>query len=408
MLISQCSTAFQMKNAKLLHSVWIDLEDHGEEPELPSIFPGLQDNRCVVRIPQDPKCVLTAASIDRFVTLTRMSTCKAPPCSQSFSPAGFSCNYKHIWTHTAPSLHYACFCRKHFQYPCIYTYQAIRLWYGYQLMIWMFQLLECTENASVTGSTVNIGTFLFCNYCRCTFTYWLSWCHWNEQSGQSPDPSLHACLEVLPEQPTDDEGQLGIAPLVVGRQQQKIIPFSLAVPVNIPIKLQEAMKFIVIGHYVGVFQSIICHLQNVIKRYSESFVGFIDRSGATFDFGLDITQHLPVQALSHPACSDDYESILQLMMEAILIAPNPEKNLATFLAYINLRVPESLKLLYRAGRMTICIYMVPALFFNFRFNATNRPQAVPSKWQLWCSPRIHWTTVKYKWQVHIATMHLLH
>lgn len=53
MFISQCSAAFQMKNAELLHSVWIDLGDHGEEPELPSISPGLQDNKCVVRIPQD-------------------------------------------------------------------------------------------------------------------------------------------------------------------------------------------------------------------------------------------------------------------------------------------------------------------------------------------------------------------
>ena len=170
----------------------------------------------------------------------------------------------------------------------------------------------------------------------------------NEQSGQSPDPSLHAYVEVRPEQPTDDDGQLGIAPLGVGRQQQNILPFSLAVSVNIPVKLQEALKFIVIGHYVDVFRSIICHLQIVINRYSESFVGFTGRGGVTFDFGLGITQHLPVQALSHPACSADYESILQLIMEAILIAPNPEKNLATFLAYPNLQVPESLKLLYRA------------------------------------------------------------
>ena len=170
----------------------------------------------------------------------------------------------------------------------------------------------------------------------------------NEQSGQSPDPSSHAYVDVRPEQPTDDEGQLEIAPLGVGRQQQKIIPFSLAVLVNIPVKLQEAMKFIVIGHYVDVFRSIYYHLENVIKSYSESFVGFIGGDGVTFDFGLGTTQYLPVQALSHLACSDEYESILQLIMEAILIAPNPEKNLATFLTYFNLRVPESLKLLYRA------------------------------------------------------------
>ena len=32
-----------MKNAKLLHGVWIDLEEHGEEVELLFISPGLQD-----------------------------------------------------------------------------------------------------------------------------------------------------------------------------------------------------------------------------------------------------------------------------------------------------------------------------------------------------------------------------
>ena len=33
---------------------------------------------------------------------------------EDFSPTGFSCNYTHFWRHTAPSLHYACYCRKHF------------------------------------------------------------------------------------------------------------------------------------------------------------------------------------------------------------------------------------------------------------------------------------------------------
>ena len=39
-----------MKNAKLLHGVWIDLEEHGEV-ELLLISPGLQDKRSVVSIP---------------------------------------------------------------------------------------------------------------------------------------------------------------------------------------------------------------------------------------------------------------------------------------------------------------------------------------------------------------------
>ena len=71
-----------------------------------------------------PKCVLMAANVDRVVTLTRMSTCgdcmwvamsrKPLLVCEVFSPAGFSCNYVCFWRHTAPSLHYARFCRKHF------------------------------------------------------------------------------------------------------------------------------------------------------------------------------------------------------------------------------------------------------------------------------------------------------
>ena len=157
-----------------------------------------------------------------------------------------------------------------------------------------------------------------------------------------------------PVQPTDDKGQLGIASAGVGRQQQRIIPFRLVAQVNIPVKLQEAMKLIVIGHYVDVFRSISCHLKNGIKRYarifSGPFTGFSEEDGIILDFGLGTKQHLPVQALNHSAFvrSDEYESIVQLIMDAILIAPNPEENLATFLEYPNLQVPESLQLLYRA------------------------------------------------------------
>ena len=169
-------------------------------------------------------------------------------------------------------------------------------------------------------------------------------------SEQSSDPSLHA--EVKPEQPTDDEGQLIVMPpICVSRQQQKVMPFSLVAPVNIPVKLKDAMKFIVIGHYVDVFRSIYCYFENVVKGHSRKpFTGFSEKEGIILDFGLGTKQHLPVQALNHPAFahSDEYESIVQLIMIAILIAPNPEKNLATFLKYHNVKVPESLELLYRA------------------------------------------------------------
>ena len=172
----------------------------------------------------------------------------------------------------------------------------------------------------------------------------------DDHSRQSPDPSLH----VKPDQPTDDEGQLGVASVGVGRQQQRIIPFSLVHPVNIPVKLQDALKFIVIGHYLDVFRSISCHLEIGVKRhariFSGPFTGFSEEDGIILDFGLGTKQHLPVQALNHSAFarSDEYESIVQLIMDAILIAPNPEKNLDTFLEYPHLQVPESLQLLYRA------------------------------------------------------------
>ena len=157
-----------------------------------------------------------------------------------------------------------------------------------------------------------------------------------------------------PVQPTDDKGQLGIASVGVGRQQQRIIPRRLVAPVNIPVNLKDAMKFIVIGHYVDVFRSISCHLKNGIERYarifSGPFTGFSEEDGIILDFGLGTKQHLPVQALTHPAFvrSDEYESIVQLIMDAILIAPNPEENLATFLDLEYLQVPKSLELLYRA------------------------------------------------------------
>ena len=172
-------------------------------------------------------------------------------------------------------------------------------------------------------------------------------------SEQSFDPSLHA--EAKPEQPTDDEGQLRVTlPIDVSRQQLKVIPFSLSVPVNIPVKLQDAIKLIVIGHYVDVFRSIYCYFENVVKghsrMFSKPFTGFSKEDYIILDFGLGTKQHLPVQALNHPAFAhcDEFESIVQLIMEAILIAPNPEKNLVTFLEYLNLQVPKSLQLLYRA------------------------------------------------------------
>ena len=180
----------------------------------------------------------------------------------------------------------------------------------------------------------------------------------NEQPGyghqkQSSDPSQHA--EAKPEQPTDDEGQMGIAPLGVARQQQRIIPYSLAVvQVNIPVRLQQAMKCIVIGHYVDVFRSIYSHFVDVVKRHTRIFVRpfteFNVEDSVVLNFGLGTQQHLPIQALNHPAFlrSENYESILQLIMEAVLMAPNSKENLDKLLHYPNLHIPESLKLLYRS------------------------------------------------------------
>ena len=152
-----------------------------------------------------------------------------------------------------------------------------------------------------------------------------------------------------------NESQLAIAPLGDGRLQQKIIPYPLVVVQgNIPVNLQKALKCIVIGHYTEVFRSVYSHLAKLIRQYtsrtSGTFTGFADGDGVAFEFGLGTVQHLPIQALNHPALvhSDDYESILQLIMEAILMAPHPKENLDKLLQYPNLQVPESLQLLYRS------------------------------------------------------------
>ena len=170
----------------------------------------------------------------------------------------------------------------------------------------------------------------------------------DEDSEQSSDPGLHA--EANPEQPT---GPPGVAD--GSRLQQNIIPYSLPVVlVNIPNKLQDAMRGIVIGHYVDVFRCIYSHFENVIKRHTRVFMGpfteFSDGDGITLEFGSGTVQHLPIQALKHRAfvCSDDYECILQLIMEAILMAPNPKENLDKLLQFPNLNIPKSLQLLYRS------------------------------------------------------------
>ena len=168
-------------------------------------------------------------------------------------------------------------------------------------------------------------------------------------------PPLKCRKVILSTGKKSNESHLGIAPLGVGRKQQNILPYPLAViQVNIPVNLQKALKCIVIGHYVEVFRCVHSHLAKVVRQHtsrdSGTFTGFTGGDGVALEFGLGTVQRLPVQALNHPAFvrSDDYESILQLIMEAILMAPNPEENLDKLLQYPNLLVPESLQLLYRA------------------------------------------------------------
>ena len=170
--------------------------------------------------------------------------------------------------------------------------------------------------------------------------------------GDEPPPlKRHRVLLSTGEKHNDS--QLAIAPLGDGRLQQKIIPYPLVVVQgNIPVNLQKALKCLVIGHYTEVFRSVYSHLAKLIRQYTSttSETSFADGDGVAFEFGLGTVQHLPIQALNHPALvhSDDYESILQLIMEAILMAPHPKENLDKFLRYPNLQVPESLQLLYRS------------------------------------------------------------
>ena len=120
-------------------------------------------------------------------------------------------------------------------------------------------------------------------------------------------------------------------------------PYSLTgFLADIPDDLQKAMQWLVIGNYACVIPNIRKHLSFVVEPLAGDDI--------ILDFELCTPQPLPIQALNHPAFvhSEDYESILQLIMETILIAPNPEKNLAKLLQYPHISIPESLKLLYRS------------------------------------------------------------
>lgn len=169
-----------------------------------------------------------------------------------------------------------------------------------------------------------------------------------DTANEGGSPPLKQARIVISADIKHNGSQLGVT-----RQQAIPYPFGV-IQVNIPVNLQKALKCIVIGHYVEVFRSVYSHLAKVTSQHtsgvSGTLTGFTNGDAVAFEFGLGTVQRLPIQALTHPALmhSGDYECILQLIMEAILMAPNCKENLDKLLQCPNLKVPESLQLLYRA------------------------------------------------------------
>lgn len=162
--------------------------------------------------------------------------------------------------------------------------------------------------------------------------------------------------ETKPEPAIDEQnGQLCVGGYGFGRQQQHIVIYPLSVAGDdMPVHLQKALKCIVFGNYDGVIRSICSHLESVKaanRVHLQPFRGVRDEGCITLDFGSWMRPCLPIWELDNPSVrSDDstYECILQLIMEAILMAPNSKENLDKLLQYPNFQVPEPLKLLYRA------------------------------------------------------------
>lgn len=152
----------------------------------------------------------------------------------------------------------------------------------------------------------------------------------------------------------------GIGQRATGKE---LLPFNVGkhhrllgkIVVHIPPHLKNALAAAIIGHYTEIFRSADIHFSG---WKADGSLGEIDSSPMSefqqkmsnsvwLDFGHGSFQRLPLFPLAHSPTveSVDYESIIQLHMEGILLAPKARENLSALLK-TQLRIPESLQLLY--------------------------------------------------------------
>ena len=150
------------------------------------------------------------------------------------------------------------------------------------------------------------------------------------------------------------EGFTGSAlmPVNVSRQHRLLGQ----VVVNIPHHLENALAATVIGNYAEIFRNADIYLSSLESVKSPGDIGSSQlmselqhkmSNSLLLDFGHGSYQWLPLYPLTRLATVDraDYECIIQLLMEAILLAPNARQNLCALIR-TQLPIPESLKLFY--------------------------------------------------------------
>ena len=128
------------------------------------------------------------------------------------------------------------------------------------------------------------------------------------------------------------------------------------VVIHIPVPLKNALAATVIGNYAQIVHTADIYLSNLESPKSPGDIGSSQLMSEFqhklsnclwLDFGHGSYQRLPLLPLTHLATVDrtEYECIVQLLMEAILLAPNAGQNLHALIA-TQLPIPQSLELFY--------------------------------------------------------------
>ena len=126
--------------------------------------------------------------------------------------------------------------------------------------------------------------------------------------------------------------------------------------VHVQDHMKKALAATVIGNYPEIFCTAGIYLSNFESVKSPGDIGSGQIMSAFqhklsnslwLDFGHGLYQWLPLLPLTHLATvnCEDYECIVQLLMEAILLAPNARQNLNALIT-TQLPILDSLKLFY--------------------------------------------------------------